>query len=157
MTSFDPIAESTTIDLLTVEFDGLTTTVDETGVSLPLIALEDSENTFGGIALSGESISLVGSTTSVIYEVSAVRTFVRGDANFDGGVDVADAITILGQLFQGLPSGNCLDASDVNDDGTRNIADAIALLDALFGGGPAIPPPTTEGFDPTEDALPCLF
>ena len=157
VTSFDPIAESTTIDLLTVEFDGLTTTVDETGVSLPLIALEDSENTFGGIALSGESISLVGSTTSVIYEVSAVRTFVRGDANFDGGVDVADAITILGQLFQGLPSGNCLDASDVNDDGTRNIADAIALLDALFGGGPAIPPPTTEGFDPTEDALPCLF
>jgi hypothetical protein len=61
---------------------------------------------------------------------------VRGDANDDAGVNIADAIYLLGNLFPG-PGGpnplDCLDAADANDDGSINIADAIALLGSLFG------------------------
>lgn len=81
--------------------------------------------------------------------------FLRGDANQDLGVDIADAIFILGTLFppigcvpdtDGIPDGppecpflRCADAGDCNDDGTINIADAISLLSVLFPPSGCIP------------------
>jgi len=68
---------------------------------------------------------------------------IRGDTNDDGGVDIADAITLLSSLFPGAgtpaPLG-CGDAADANDDGGIDIADAIALLSSLFGS-PTVPLP----------------
>ncbi len=81
--------------------------------------------------------------------------FVRGDANLTGGVDIADAITSLTNLFQGGTT-LCEDASDANDDGLINIADPIAVLNSLFVPGTTpLPEPTTCGTDPTPDALDC--
>ena len=95
-------------------------------------------------------------TCSVMLEVDET-TFVRGDANLDGSVDVADAITILGYLFSG-DTLSCFDASDTNDDGSLNVADAITLIEFLFAMGPAIPAPTgSPGVDPTEDDLDCVI
>ena len=81
--------------------------------------------------------------------------FVRGDANQNGSVNLADAIFGLAYLFQGQQA-TCLDAIDVNDNGAVNIADVIALLAYLFSGGPepAVPFPTA-GNDPTLDAIGC--
>ena len=54
-------------------------------------------------------------------------TFIRGDANADNAVEIADAITILTLLF-GMPPPviACLDALDVNDDGMVDISVAVA-------------------------------
>lgn len=82
--------------------------------------------------------------------------FVRGDCNGIGTVDLADAITILSQLFSGAPPPSCADACDMNDDGAVNIADSVFLLAALFqGAGPLRPPSAGCGLDPTEDDLQC--
>jgi len=82
--------------------------------------------------------------------------FRRGDANLDGGTDLADAIATLAALFTGAPPLACPDAGDANDDGTLNIADPIHLLSYLFPGGPPPPPPFPgPGFDPTPDPLDC--
>lgn len=62
--------------------------------------------------------------------------FIRGDANADGGVDIADAIYTLGNLFSGGPS-TCLRAMDANADNGVDIADAIFTLASLFSGGDA--------------------
>lgn len=90
--------------------------------------------------------------------------FVRGNCNADlAGVNIADAIHLLGFLFPGPGGPNpitCRDACDSNDDGGINIADAISLLASLFGS-PAVPlpsPNTTDGcgLDPTgADPLDC--
>ncbi|MGE4601439.1 MAG: dockerin type I repeat-containing protein, partial [Planctomycetota bacterium] len=82
--------------------------------------------------------------------------FLRGDANEDLSLNVADAIFILGYLFIQGPSGSCLDAMDVNDSGSVNIADAVRILLFLFSAGvpPELPWPT-PGEDPTADSLPC--
>ena len=70
--------------------------------------------------------------------------FIRGDANQDGIVDVADTIFMLSELFaRGSPSA-CPDASDANDDGAIDIADPIVVLDFLFNGMDAIPSPTGD-------------
>lgn len=83
--------------------------------------------------------------------------FIRGDANADGGLDVADAIRTLGYLFGGQSVTDCLRAFDANDDGDVNVADAIRVLGYLFSGGADLPAPFPAcGLDLTPDALPCM-
>ena len=76
--------------------------------------------------------------------------FIRGDANDDGKLDLADAIWIINDLFHEGPSGVCPDASDGNDDEHLDASDAIYLIDYLFRGqmSPSNPFPSC-GFDPT--------
>ncbi len=101
----------------------------------------------------------------VILEIWRVESgpqptgFKRGDANADGGVNIADAISLLGHLFGGEPSPVCPDAADANDDGALNIADAIKILGHLFAGEGPLPDPFDAcGPDPTDDELgPCNY
>ncbi|MEC9477286.1 MAG: aryl-sulfate sulfotransferase [Planctomycetota bacterium] len=81
--------------------------------------------------------------------------FVRGDANDDGNLNIADAVSILQYLFS---NGflNCLQSSDLNDDESLDISDAVSLLQVLFGSGNTIPAPTGScGLDPTPGGLSC--
>ena len=83
-------------------------------------------------------------------------TFIRGDANGDGLLNLADAIRTLGVLFTGDEPLDCEDAADTNDDGQLNIADPIQLLSYLFNGGSApFAPFPVPGDDPTPDPLGC--
>ena len=91
-------------------------------------------------------------------------TFVRGDANADGGISITDAVFILEWLFSGGAVPSCEDAVDTNDDSGTSITDAVFLLEWLFSGGDALPPPSPPGVgygkedcgeDPTEDELGC--
>jgi len=82
--------------------------------------------------------------------------FVRGDANGDGTIDIADPIEILGYLFGGGVVGST-SACDSNDSGAVDIADPIYILSYLFSVGlpPAAPFPE-PGPDPTPDAFSCI-
>ena len=83
------------------------------------------------------------------------RGFRRGDANLSGGVELADAMSILLHLFAGGGELLCEDAADVDDDGVINLNDAFANLLYLFRGGsaPPAPGPFVCGADLTEDSL----
>jgi len=86
-----------------------------------------------------------------------LSTFIRGDANRDSFVNLADAVYTLEYLFNGGTPPPCLDAADSNDDGEINITDSIYTLAALFNGGPLPPDPyPMKGVDPTPDGLGCL-
>ena len=73
----------------------------------------------------------------------APRRFVRGDANADREIDLADAITILATLFSGDDSMSCERSGDVNASGSLDITDPIHLLQFLFltGSEPSSPFP----------------
>jgi len=85
--------------------------------------------------------------------------FLRGDANGDGGQNVADAVFLLASLFvPGSSPITCDDAGDCNDDGGVNVADAVFLLSNLFiPGSTPIPAPSGPdcGADPSADGLDC--
>ena len=89
--------------------------------------------------------------------VAPPSDFVRGDANRDGRLDIADAVTVLLFLFSGL-SIDCPDAADSDDSGDIVITDPIRILNYLFLGGAPPPPPFPEaGEDPSEDGLDCTL
>lgn len=107
------------------------------------------------IAVEGGAVS-TGQVCTVDVILGPDPVFIRGNANGDTSVNVADAITILEYLFSGGVTPDCLSALDVNDSSAVNIADAIHLLGFLFSGGvpPELPYPN-PGSDPTPDTLPC--
>lgn len=88
---------------------------------------------------------------------AAEPQFVRGDADADGGLNITDAVAMLGCSFLGTECPACADAADVNDDGQNNITDPVYLLNFLFLG--QAPPPNPHqacGEDPTTDELDCV-
>ena len=95
-------------------------------------------------------------TLSPAIIVNPVPTFVRGDANGDALVDIADPVFILATLFSGGDRSGCEDSADANDDGLLDIADPIAVLNFLFAGGAVpLPAPAGCGVDPTDDPFGC--
>ncbi len=98
----------------------------------------------------------LGAGTVVAGEQFAA--FVRGDANGDGGVSVADPLAILRTLFARQRDVVCFDTADANDDGHVNVTDAVFLIRHLFlGGQPPSGPFPAAGFDPTPDGMGCPY
>jgi hypothetical protein len=85
-------------------------------------------------------------------------SFLRGNANGDLRVNIADAIWIIEELFRSGPQSTCQDAADANNDTVMDTVDAIYLINYQFAGGPAPPAPFSScGLDPEgdEDGLGC--
>ncbi len=83
-------------------------------------------------------------------------SFLRGDANRDCKLEIADAIFTLNYSFLGGAAPQCMDAADTDDDGAITIGDAVRTLSYLFLGlsAPAAPFPEI-GPDTTADGLGC--
>lgn len=122
-----------------------------------LLTFEDGLGTpplFNMFVIGIDSVppSLVPGSIAVIGSAP----FVRGDANGDSLVDIADAVAILNYVNGFVAAPNCLSALDVNDDSLLDGADAIYELSYLFSFGPVIPAPfPSADFDPTPDSIPC--
>ena len=71
-------------------------------------------------------------------------SFIRGDANADGKVNLADGVFVLNFLFAAGVPLDCKEASDANADATTNIADVVYILNFLFTGGDEPPAPFPE-------------
>jgi len=84
-----------------------------------------------------------------------VSGFLRGDANGDGELNIADGQFIFSFLFLGGEAPVCPDAADAGDEGSITVSSGIYILNFLFLGGDAPPDPGTMacGEDPTADEL----
>ncbi len=70
-------------------------------------------------------------------EMFIYRTFVLGDANGDGTVNVGDAVYIINYMFKGGDAPVPLAAGDANCDTTIDVGDAVYIINYIFKGGPA--------------------
>lgn len=145
--------------------DGALQPIAELSVELPpgggapapiLIELENGAVRFGSgppmfnsLVIGGQDYFEGSSETPLTLRSGSIQRLLRGDADFDGGRNITDAIYILNFLFQGGPAPPCRDLADVNNDGAASgtdnidISDAVFLLGFLFLGGPA--PDPAEG------------
>ncbi|NMC43983.1 MAG: hypothetical protein GYA46_08685, partial [candidate division Zixibacteria bacterium] len=71
-----------------------------------------------------------------------VLSFMRGDANSDLKVDIADVTYIIDYVFRQGPSPLLPDAADANFDTDVNVTDALYLVNYIFKHGP---PPANGG------------
>jgi hypothetical protein len=83
-------------------------------------------------------------------------SFRRADPNADGGVNLSDAVFVLGHLFAGGSRPSCMKSADMDDNGTLDLGDPIYLLGHLTRGGAPPPAPYPScGEDATSDGLGC--
>jgi hypothetical protein len=79
------------------------------------------------------------------------KDFIRGNANNDLKIDIADPVWIINELFRQGPASVCADAADANDDNQVDASDAVYVVTYLFQGGATPPAPFPDcGPDPTE-------
>ncbi|HAK94087.1 MAG TPA: hypothetical protein DCM87_03530 [Planctomycetes bacterium] len=90
----------------------------------------------------------------------ACTVFIRGDANNNNAVNIADPVYLLSYMYQSGPAPVPLDAGDANDDGQIDLGDYTFLIAYLRTSGPKPPlpfgpvgGPYFEGLDPTPDPL----
>lgn len=82
-------------------------------------------------------------------------TFIRGDVNGNGGIDLVDPLMGLTYMFSAGEAPSCIDALDADDSGATNLVDPLRILLYMFTGGvPPAPPFPRPGADPTGDTLP---
>jgi hypothetical protein len=83
-------------------------------------------------------------------------SFLRGDVDFNGRLELTDAIRMLGYLFLGEPI-DCPAVGEVNGSGLPpGLTDPIYLLNFLFQGGPPPAPPFPECAPAPDDDAGCL-
>ncbi len=128
------VGQALEIRLLAVEF------VDEQGVDGYQVDFDDVRLSFK-----------TGSTDSTSV------TFLRGDVDANGLLEITDPINNLSFQFLGNFSPPCLDAADFDDNGKVEITDPIANLSHQFIGTvpPAAPGAENCGLDATGDELTC--
>ena len=118
-------------------------------------------NTYSGNTNTNTNTNSDSTTDSEPIGDATGVAFLRGDANMDGEVDIADVSAISGYLSGNAPevTEKCLDAADVDDSGSITDADYEVLYNYLFnnpGGVISIAAPyPIAGTDPTADTLSC--
>ncbi len=113
----------------------------KTGLSQPI----DNEVTFTGLTF----------TPNVMEELTfdvAPATFIRGDADANGSIEITDVIFTLSHLFLGATAPVCPNSADVDDNGVVELTDAIVSLGYQYLG--QAPPPAPGPFNCGPDTTP---
>ncbi len=64
-------------------------------------------------------------------------SYIPGDPNHDGGIDISDAVYLIAYIFSGGSAPIPLIAGDANCDGMDDISDVVYLIAYIFSGGHA--------------------
>lgn len=120
--------------------DGSTTTID-------CSELLGSPPVANVVVVGGASLPATCESGTITVDCPDFAVFLRGDCNTDGGVDIADGIWILNELFLSGAATSCVAACDANFDGVVDTSDATFIFNYRFldGDAPAAPFPSCGG------------
>ena len=82
-------------------------------------------------------------------------SFLRGDADCDGRINLSDAIVALSHLFGDESSLCCKAAADADGSAGVNLTDGVYLLEFLFRAGSGPPSPSPLCGPGTDGGLEC--
>jgi len=148
-----PVAEGNTvhIDTITVRAaivvpEGETRTTDLSYVDqtlggdrpLEIIFVVDNESIVPTFDAT-KTVTLVGG------DAPEGATYLRGDANSDLRVDIADGVWIISALFRGGEMTSCLPAANANADTTKEGGTRVDISDALYIFNYRLQPMATPG------------
>ena len=96
------------------------------------------------VVVGGGSLTAAQSDGSIALSPVVTIDWIRGDANGDSHVNVADAIWIISELFVSGPASSCAIARDANGDSKYDIADPTYIVQYRFISGPMPSAPFPE-------------
>ncbi len=106
------------------------TTIMAGGEAKYRYAVLGSNSSWTGLAHALADVVTMGGT-------STICSYVAGDANGDGAVDISDAVFLIQFIFAGGPTPDPMNSGDANCDGAVDISDVVYLIQYIFSGGPA--------------------
>jgi hypothetical protein len=83
-----------------------------------------STTPYSGVVIATEEAGFIGNSS-----------YVCGDANGDGFVDISDAVCLIAYIFSGGSAPSPLLAGDANCDAAVDISDVVYLIAYIFSGG----------------------
>ena len=72
--------------------------------------------------------------TDYVKSTLTVKSYMLGDINNDGKIDVSDYIGIANHILGNTPEGFVLKAADVNEDGLIDVSDYIGIANIILSG-----------------------
>jgi len=72
---------------------------------------------------------------SGVYSFTTAITYICGDCNNDGNIDILDISFMIAYLYLSGPPPTFEDAADVNNDGIINMVDVTVLVEFLYNSG----------------------
>ena len=111
---------------------------DETGATATLSWSNDlgSPPVSNVMVVGGASLDAAFEDGAIALNPVVTVDFIRGDANADARVNIADGVWIINELFLGGPANPCPISSDSNGDGNMDAGDAIYIFNYRFLDGP---------------------
>ena len=91
----------------------------------------------GNYTITFKATDSKGAEITKQMTVNVGSTYVCGDANGDGMVDISDAVYLIAYIFSGGATPYPYLAGDANGDGIVDISDAVYLIAYIFSGGAA--------------------
>ncbi|MCK5125998.1 MAG: hypothetical protein KAR42_07065 [candidate division Zixibacteria bacterium] len=133
----DPDGDAITLSMISPPAN--TTFVDSANGAGSLTFIPDAAQNGATHIMRFEVVDPAG-LTDTLFKWVRVTTFVRGDANDDGSVNIGDAVFIIDYVFRGGNPPAVMYAADVNNDGVDgpmvNVGDALYLVNFIFRAGP---------------------
>ncbi|MCK4403992.1 MAG: alpha/beta fold hydrolase [candidate division Zixibacteria bacterium] len=107
------------------------------GVYATIFTNTDSYGSYGvAVTASGSLRNTNFSRESFFGFVVSDITFMRGDANRDGQIDLGDVVYLINYLFRSGPAPVPLWIGDANCDDMVDLGDVVYLINYLFREGP---------------------
>lgn len=89
------------------------------------------------IKIKNAKYSLISGSSKVsmpeVISKLTIESYIKGDVNNDGDVDIADAVCIVNHVVGIAAPSFVAQAADVNGDGDADIADAVCIVNYVVG------------------------
>ncbi len=110
-------------------------TFDESGDEYPRGLIQTIDNGFVICGSSRETYETNGHSN--IIKIPAQPSYLCGDVNGDGSVNILDVVYIINYKYKGGSAPDPVNRGDVNCDGNVDILDTVYLTDFKYKGGAA--------------------
>jgi hypothetical protein len=91
------------------------------------------EWTVDGVIVENDTITITVTEAHTIQAAFVQKaTYLPGDANGDGNINIGDVMAVYSYILEDVPEGFVPEAADLNGDGSINIADIFKLYDLIL-------------------------
>ncbi len=107
---------------------------------ISIVIINPNTGEFAGISEGNATITattLDGSNltaSAIVYVGEIPPTYIRGDANGDSSIDVADISATASYILGSSPAGFVIEAADVNEDKEIDVADISGIANIILNG-----------------------